>query len=77
MRLYLRDSERRPDPVPVATDDRRAMLIGLAAWVVALVAVLVFFSPVLDPARSWLFHTCTVGILLGLAGLIYTARRSR
>ena len=32
MRLWLRDDERRPDPVPVKTDDRRAVLVGLMEW---------------------------------------------
>ena len=31
MRLWLKDSERRPDPAPVETDDRKAMLVGLGA----------------------------------------------
>ena len=36
MRLWLKDSERRPDPEPVKTDDRKAMLVGIALWLVAL-----------------------------------------
>lgn len=76
MRLFLRDSERRPDPAPVKTDDRKAILTGLVAWLVALV-VLVFFTPLAAPDRLWVLWTCAVGVLLGFAGLVYTIRRHR
>ncbi|MES2094528.1 MAG: DUF2530 domain-containing protein [Actinomycetota bacterium] len=77
MRLFLKDSERRPDPVPVKTDDRRPILVGLAAWVVAVVVVLVFFAPFTDSGNRWLLWTGAVGIGLGLAGLVYAAKRPR
>jgi len=77
LRIFLKDSERRPDPVPVRTDDRRAILIGLVAWVVALVVVLVFFAPITGPGNRSLFWTCAVGIVLGLAGLVYSAKRPK
>ena len=41
MRLWLKDSERRPDPTPVATDDRKPMIVGLALWIIALIVVLI------------------------------------
>jgi hypothetical protein len=78
MRLWLRDSERKPDPVPAETDDRKAILVGLALWVVALIVVVVvtmsgsgFIAPDAAPATLW---TCAVGITLGLIGLAYTHR---
>ena len=77
MRLFLKDSERRPDPVPVKTDDRRAILTGLAAWVVAFVVVLVFFAPITDSGNRWILWICAVGIVLGLAGLVYAAKRRK
>jgi hypothetical protein len=77
MRLFLRDSERRPDPAPVTTDDRKAILTGIVAWLVALVVVLVFFAPFATPDRPWVLWTCVVGMLLGFAGLVYTIRRHR
>ena len=69
MRLWLKDSERRPDPVPVATDDRLAVLVGTALWLVALV-IIGLVMPV--PYALW---TCGAGITLGLVGLAYTHRR--
>ncbi|WP_411698403.1 DUF2530 domain-containing protein [Conyzicola sp.] len=72
MKLWLKDSERRPDPVAVKTDDRKAVLTGLALWIIGLV-VLLIVQP--EPA---LVYTCATGIVLGLIGLIYThARRNR
>ena len=77
MRLFLKDSERRPDPIPVKTDDRRPILVGLAAWVVATIVVVLFVAPMSDSGNSALLPTCVVGIVLGLAGLVYAAKRSR
>ena len=72
MRLWLRDDERRPDPVPVKTDDRRAVLVGLGLWVVVLVVLLI----VGVPSGTWLW-TVVVGLVLGLLGMGYltVARR--
>lgn len=77
MRLWLRDSERRPDPTPVATDDRKAVLVGLVLWVVALALLLVFLGPRLSSGGRWVLWTCVVGLVLGLIGLFYTNRRHR
>ena len=75
MRLWLKDSERRPDPTPVETDDRKAVLVGSGLWVVALVVVLAV--PLSRGDSGWWLTTCAIGILLGAAGLIYTTRRQR
>jgi hypothetical protein len=72
MRLWLRDDERRPDPVPVKTDDRRAVLAGLGLWVVALVVLLV----VGFPSATWMW-TVVVGIGLGVLGMGYLTVRRR
>ncbi len=77
MRVFLRDSERRPDPVPVKTDDRKPILIGLAVWVIATIVVVLFFAPMSDSGNSGLLPTCVVGIVLGLAGLVYAAKRPK
>ena len=77
MRVFLKDSERRPDPVPVKTDDRRPILIGLAVWVIATIVVVLFFAPMSGSGNSGLLSTCVVGIVLGLAGLVYAAKRPK
>jgi uncharacterized membrane protein len=77
MRLFLKDSERRPDPVPVKTDDRRPILVGLAAWIIATIVVLLFIAPISSFGEGPLLWTCAVGIALGLAGLVYAAKRPK
>ncbi|MCW4386160.1 DUF2530 domain-containing protein [Salinibacterium sp. SYSU T00001] len=75
MRLWLKESERRPDPEPVDTDDRKPMIVGLLAWLVALGAVLVA-KPLFgtEIPTMWLW-SCIAGIVLGSLGLAYTQRR--
>ena len=77
MRLWLKDSERLPDPTPVVTDDRKAILVGLVGWILGLATVLMLalFSP--TPTTMAVVWTCAVGIILGGAGLLYTHRRRR
>jgi hypothetical protein len=77
MRFWLSDDERRPDPEPVATDDRTAILTGLVLWVLAFAALLVFVGPLVDAGRVWWLWTCLVGIGLGLVTLVYVHRRNR
>ncbi len=76
MRLWLRTSERRPNPPPVETDDRTPILIGLVTWSVALVIVLVLVSTgvLADPL---VMATCAVGVVLGMLGLVYLRLRDR
>jgi len=73
VRLWLRDDERRPDPVPAKTDDRRAVLVGLGLWLVALVVVLA-----VGGAGTTAMWTVVVGLALGALGMGYlTAARRR
>ncbi|MCU1405015.1 MAG: hypothetical protein JWQ43_1318 [Glaciihabitans sp.] len=77
MRLWLKDSERRPDPAPLKTDDRTAFLVGMALWLIALVAVVVFVAPLDTHGFSWWLGTCLIGLVLGVAALVYSKRRRR
>jgi hypothetical protein len=77
MRLWLKDSERRPDPAPVKTDDRKAVLVGAALWLVVLVAVLVFARPLSEGGVQRALWTCVAGLALGAVGILYTVRRHR
>ena len=77
MRLWLKDSERRPDPAPVATDDRKAVLVGIALWIVGLAAVLIFLVPVTAAGDSWWLWACVAGLALGVVGLLYTHNKPR
>ncbi len=72
VRLWLKDSERRPDPEPVKTDDRKAVLIGIVLWLAALAVLLLFLPQLGESGRGWWLWTCIAGLTLGLIGLLYT-----
>lgn len=72
MRLWLKDSERRPDPTPVKTDDRKAILIGIALWILGLALVIAFLGPLTAAGDAWWLWACVAGLALGLVALIYT-----
>ena len=75
MRLWLKDSERRPDPAPVKTDDRKAMLVGIVLWLIALAVLLLLMPALTEAGMGWWLWTCVAGIALGLIGILYTHRR--
>ena len=75
MRLWLKDSERLPDPEPAVTDDRAAIVVGLAGWIIALSIVLGVGLTSAGPSPWGLIWTCIVGIALGIIGLGYTHHR--
>ncbi|GII94804.1 DUF2530 domain-containing protein [Sinosporangium siamense] len=65
---------RRPDPEPLKTNDKAAILAGMGLWAIALVVLLVF-QP--DLEQDWWVWTCVAGIVGGLFGLWYIHRRDR
>ena len=69
---------RRPDPPPLETDDRKAVLVGMALWAVAFVVLLVFFRDDLRRHHTtfWLW-ACLAGIAFGGYGLWFISRRRR
>lgn len=77
VRLWLKDSERRPDPAPVKTDDRKAMLVGIVLWLVGLAELLLFLPMLTEAGNGWWLWTCVTGIALGLVGILYTNWRQK
>jgi Protein of unknown function (DUF2530) len=75
--LYQRSAGRRPDPEPLRTNDRAAVLVGIALWAVALVATLVVHDRLAADGRGWWSWTALAGIGLGLIGLGYLRRSGR
>lgn len=75
VRLYLAPHERRPDPEPLPTDDRKAVLVGTVVWLVLLVAALVMRDALVEAGRAWWIWTCAAGAGLGLLGLAYLHHR--
>ena len=70
MRLWLNDSERRPDPAPARADARKAVLAGTLSWLVALIVTLVFRAQLEAADLGWLVWACVTGVALGLIGLV-------
>jgi hypothetical protein len=75
VRLFIKDSERRPDPAPVKTDDRKVVLVGLVGWIIALAVMLALLPQLEDSGLVWLLWTVVVGFGLGLVLLVYTSKR--
>jgi hypothetical protein len=67
---------RRPDPLPLETDDVRVVAVGTALWALALLALLVLRVAGTE-VRDWWLGMCAWGVGLGLLGVIYTRRRRR
>jgi hypothetical protein len=73
IQLALRPERRKPAPDPVPVSMRPVFLVGIAAWLVALVvAVALWLTGAVGPSGVL---TCTVGAALGAVGLAWTARR--
>jgi FtsH-binding integral membrane protein len=75
VRLFIKDSERRPDPAPVKTDDRKVVLVGLVLWIIALGVMLALLPQLQASGLVWLLWTVVVGFGLGLVLLVYTSKR--
>ena len=70
MRLWLNESERRPDQAPARADARKAVLVGTIAWLVALVVALVFRTQLEAAGLGWLLWAALTGLVLGVIGLV-------
>jgi hypothetical protein len=69
---------RRPDPPPLETDDRPAMVVGIAAWLVALVVLALFFRADLSRHHAcWWLWSCGAGAAMGGYGYWFVSRRQR
>ena len=77
MRLWLKDSERRPDPLPARTDARKAFLTGSASWLAALVLAVVLRGELAAAGVGWWLWGALIGLGLGLCGLAWVQVRRR
>ena len=73
MRVFLRPHEAAPPPEPLRTDDRAAVLVGTAGWLVLLVVGLAVPSV---GSERWT-GACVAGVVLGFVALAYLHRRDR
>jgi hypothetical protein len=75
VRLYLRATDRRPDPPPIRTNDLAVGLAGTGIWAVLLVAAVLAHGWLTDSGRGWWMWTALAGIVIGLWGTWYVWRR--
>jgi hypothetical protein len=64
-------TERRRDPPPLRTNDKRTVAVGSVAWLVLLIALAVRHDAVRRAGLLWWFPMCDSGMALGLLGLLY------
>lgn len=72
MRLWVKDSERRPDPAPLKADDRMAISVGMLLWAVALVVMLLTQDALEGSGREWWLWTAVAGLVIGAIAFLYT-----
>jgi len=77
MRLWLKDTERRPDPLPARTDARTAYRAGTALWLVALVVTVLVNEQLTAAGLGWWLWCSVTGLGLGLVGLLWVQVRRR
>ncbi len=62
---------------PLDVDGIRTVGIGSVLWLVALLALLPFYSTLESNGRLWWLWTCLAGFGFGMVGLEYCRRRRR
>jgi hypothetical protein len=67
--VIVRADRRRPDPPPVRVDMRRVILVGIVAWLIALVVTTVLWW--MGEATTTPVWSCVAGAVLGVAGLAW------
>lgn len=69
MRWIAKDSERKPDPEPIKGTAKKAVLIGMVGFAVALILLIIFYDSISNPNKVWYPYTAVVGLLLGVFAL--------
>lgn len=68
---------RTADVPPLDVDGVRALGVGTALWIVALLVLLPFRDRLEADGNTWWLWTCAAGIGLGLLGELYCLLRRR
>jgi hypothetical protein len=64
-----------PGSVPLDVDGVRTVVVGTAAWAVAVVTLLAMRTRLDEHNRGWWVWVCVAGLGLGLLGYLYCVRR--
>jgi hypothetical protein len=69
MRWIAKDSERKPDPEPIKGTAKKAVIVGMVGFGIALILCIVFYDSIQSPNKVWYPYTAVVGLLLGVFAL--------
>jgi hypothetical protein len=75
VRWTVSPQQRRPNPEPLQTDDRLAVLIGTCVWVLLGVGGLVRRSALDAAGDGWWLWVCLAAVALGIVGLAHLHRQ--
>ena len=64
-----------PEVEPLAVDGVRAVLVGTALWLAALIVLLLLHHQLAARGAQWWIWTTLAGALFGLPGLWFVLRR--
>lgn len=64
-------AQRRPSPKPMQVDLRKAFIIGICCWVVALIVSIVGFSATHSEMSRQMMFICSYGVVIGFALLVW------
>jgi uncharacterized membrane protein len=67
-KLFVKFSERHPEPQPMKVNSKLAVLIGTLIWGVVLLVLIAFYPALSDAGLQWWLHTAITGIILGFVG---------
>ena len=75
MRVYLKYSDRHPEPKVAEINSTRVVLFGIGFWGLALIVIGAFYSSLSDAGLGWWLHTAIIGVLLGFLALYMVRKR--
>lgn len=64
---------RRPDPAPYRTNDYAPVIVGIVAWGIAAIVLLVMHHDMAARGQGWWLWVAVVGFGLGFWGLTLVA----
>ena len=65
-KLFVKFSDRHPEPKPAKVNTRLAILVGTGLWVLVLALCIAFYPALTNAGFGWWLHTAVIGILLGI-----------
>ncbi|HET9186598.1 MAG TPA: DUF2530 domain-containing protein [Acidothermaceae bacterium] len=68
---------RRPEPAPYRTNDYAPVIVGITAWAIAAIVLLVKHHDMAARGQGWWLWVAVVGFALGFWGLVLVGLNHR